>query len=263
MDDAEPTSSDADTARADPTPNPSPPSFAHWASAFAKASADKSPGKQGGGEADTHSAAELHDAPAHDKKKINWPYVRRIYELTAIPTVEILKRFGLTESQLRHRRESEGWQPRPSVAGERRRADSFGRLRERMLTVLSILLGRIEEGVVLTNTYDHAHAEGLCTLAAGWGSLQTAEEGELSMPRHAMKARETTSIREKKNNDAGYDFRDDPVWLVDELNRRLDRLHGQDEAAGAGQAPDRAADAGARGGLAAAELGSAARPASA
>ena len=53
----------------------------------------------------------------------------------------------------------------------------------------------------------------------------------------------TGKTRETKNNDAAHDFRDDPVWLDAELNRRLARLTETREAAGGHreQGPEEAA----------------------
>jgi hypothetical protein len=49
----------------------------------------------------------------------------------------------------------------------------------------------------------------------------------------SIRNEKAVKAREKKNHDAGRDFRDEPAWLIAELNRRLDRLSGDDEPPGA------------------------------
>jgi hypothetical protein len=37
----------------------------------------------------------------------------------------------------------------------------------------------------------------------------------------SKRTEKAAKAREKKNNDAGYDFRDDPAWLREQLERRI------------------------------------------
>ena len=68
-----------------------------------------------------------------------------------------------------------------------------------------------------------------------------------------MRSKRTEKVakaREKKNNDAGYDFRDDPAWLDAEINRRLDRIFDTGGVGSGDRQTDTGAAAGAGGGLA-------------
>ena len=149
---------------------------------------------------------------------IDWAKVRRAYELSAETVGSIRKRFGLSRYQLEKRRRAENWTTRPQVArkdGVRRRRsmpngsqDSEHRL-DRLVSIGLAMLEKTitEEGMT------EAHARTLTELAR-------AQEVTMRSQRNKKAAK----AREKKNNDAGHDFRDDPDWLLAEINRRLDRL---------------------------------------
>jgi hypothetical protein len=208
MGDAGPMSSDADVARDDPTSIRSPPGFAK-----------ASPGEQGGGEADTHDAAELHDAPAHDTKTIDWREVRRVYELGADSVPAILERFGLTPWQFRKVRESENWTTRRPAAkpgplqGHKPVGEESLELRlNRLVAICSVML----EQKIADEGFNETNARALRELC---------HAQEIRM--RSTRSEKAAKAREKKNHDAGYDFRDDPVWLRAELERRLDHLFGQ------------------------------------
>jgi hypothetical protein len=172
---------------------------------------------------------------------VDWAEVRLAYELSADTVASIEKRFGLTRYQLSRRRRAEGWTTRPPVARPlvlpRRKPIGSEvlalRLNRLLVTGIAMLDKRVsEEGMTEGN-------------ARTLTELCRAEEIRMRSTRT-----KTGKPREKKNHDAGYDFRDDPVWLDAEINRRLDRLHGQGAAAGDPGAADAGAEAGVSGALA-------------
>ena len=65
----------------------------------------------------------------------------------------------------------------------------------------------------------------------------------------SKRTEKAAKAREKKNNDAGYDFRDDPAWLDAEFERRLARMFGGGTASSVA-GDDAGATKGAPGGLA-------------
>lgn len=220
----------ADRDRSDPSPIPSP---------------------QGGGEELPAGAEDGGGAEAGEKREIAWGEIRRVYELTNTPTIEILRRYGLTESQLRWRRTSEKWEPRPPAAVQRAKADSPERLKARMLSLYAVLVSRFENWIAKAEEFEAAQASALAVLAAGFGHLTRSDEREdFWMARHTGKSRTATAPREKKNNDAGYDFRDDPAWLDAEINRRLDRLFDKKGVGGGPRRDEAGGEAGASGELA-------------
>ena len=211
----------ADAARRDP----SPPGFAE-ASAFAKASADLSPGKQGGGE-----------EPA-----VDWAEVRRAYELGAESVASVQRRFGLTPYQLRRVREDEDWTKREPVIKpgplQGHKAVGVDSLELKLNKLVAIGIAMLEQKVA-----DEGMTE---TNARTLNELCRAQETRMRSTRNEKAAK----AREKKNTDDGQDFRDDPAWLDAEFKRRLNRmLDAEGEAGGVGPADDRGT-AGAAGELA-------------
>ena len=222
----------ADAARRDPLSRPSadaeghpfPPSGFAEASAFAKASADLSPGKQGGGEV------------------VDWAEVRRAYELGAESVASIQRRFGLTPYQLRRVREDEDWTKREPVIKpgplQGHKAVGVDSLELKLNKLVAIGIAMLEQKVA-----DEGMTE---TNARTLNELCRAQETRMRSTRNEKAAK----AREKKNTDDGHDFRDDPAWLDAEFKRRLDRmLDAEGEAGGVGPADDRGA-AGAAGELA-------------
>jgi hypothetical protein len=147
---------------------------------------------------------------------VDWAEVRRAYELTGEGVASIQRRFGLTPSQFRKHRVDGGWATRPAVAqpgplqGTKPVGDETIEYRlNRLVTIgLAMLEKRVgEEGMT------EANARTLTEIAR-------AQEIRMRSKRNEKAAK----AREKKNNDAGYDFRDDPEWLLAELTRRLDRI---------------------------------------
>lgn len=167
------------------------------------------------GDGEPHGAADAPTVASADEA-VDWEAVRRAYELSGESVAAIQRRFGVTPSQLRRRRVGEGWTTRPAVAtpGPQQGRKPIGeesldfRL-NRLLTVgLAMLEKRIgEEGMTETNAR---------TLT------ELARAQEIRM--RSMRTHKAAKAREKKNKNAGQHFRDDPAWLLAEINRRLDRL---------------------------------------
>jgi hypothetical protein len=164
-------------------------------------------------------------AAAENADGVDWAEVRRAYELSGETVGAIQERFGLTRYGLAKRRTDEGWTARPQVAGPALlpRRGSVGseaiqyRLNRLLTTGVSMLEKRVaEEGMTETNA---------CTLR----ELCRAQEIMMRATRNEKAAK----AREKKNNDAGQDHRDDPEWLIAEIDRRLGRLAAKDKGGGA------------------------------
>ena len=169
-------------------------------------------------------------------KNVDWAAVREAYELSDETVSSIRERFGLSRYQLERQRTLDGWTVRPQIARNdvlRQRGHSIGgrglELRlNRLVTVgLEMLEKRvIEEGITEAN-------------ARTLTELLRALEIRMRSKRNEKAAK----AREKKSNDAGYDFRDDRAWLEAELNRRLDGLGRQGEAAASPRADEQRGDA--------------------
>jgi hypothetical protein len=151
-----------------------------------------------------------------DSKALDLDALRRAYELTGEAVASIRRRFGLSAWQFRKLRERGQWTPRDPIAkpgplqGYKPIGEEALELRlNRLLAIGSAMLACkvAEEGMTETN------ARTLRELCRAQETMMRSKRTE-----KAAKA------REKKNNDAGYDFRDDPAWLDAEINRRLDRL---------------------------------------
>src|SRR4051812_17649052 len=69
---------------------------------------------EGGAERRSDPSPAAGRAPS-DPRRIDWDEVRRLYEAGEMQVLAIRAAFGLTEKQLRWRREREGWPPRRSV----------------------------------------------------------------------------------------------------------------------------------------------------
>lgn len=189
-----------------------------------------------------HKAADPGDTPteaARGPKSVDWADVRQAYELGSEPVIAIRKRYGLTRYALTSRRLAEGWTARPAVAkplGLPRVAPAgVDELALRLNKMLAVSLAMLEKRLSDEGVTD-ANARTLTELCR-------AEE---IMMRSAR--RKTGKTRETKNQDADYDFRDDPDWLNAELDRRIEHLLGGSAAQGpAGR--DGPGEAGLPGGL--------------
>ncbi|MGH6925266.1 MAG: hypothetical protein ACRED5_16155 [Propylenella sp.] len=166
-------------------------------------------------------------APDGSGDEVDWEEVRRVYELTGESVASIQRRFVLTPSQLRKRREDEEWMTRPAVAQpgplQGHRAVGEEALDLKLNRIVAIGAAMLElrlakEGMTEAN-------------ARTLRELCRAQEIRMRSTRNEKAAK----AREKKNNDAGYDFRDDPEWLLAELTRRLDRISAHARQGGAGR----------------------------
>jgi hypothetical protein len=167
--------------------------------------------------------------------------VRRAYELGADSVAAIRKRFGLTPWQLRCARERGDWTTRPAAAKpgplqgyKPVGAEALELKLNRLVAIGAAMLERkiADEGMTETN-------------ARTLKELCRAQETSMRSKRTEKAAK----AREKKNNDAGYDFRDDPAWLDAEFERRINRMFGGGVASGVAGI-DAGATKGAPGGLA-------------
>jgi hypothetical protein len=155
------------------------------------------------------------------KGEVDWEEMRRAYELSGETVSAIRARFGLTESQLRRRREAEGWTARPPIAKRgplpRRKAVGTDVIELRLNKLLTIGIAMLEKSLA---------EEGLTEAnARALKELCRAEESRMRTSRQ-----KTGKTRETKKDDAGTDFRDDPIWLDAEIRRRIERLTRAQEA---------------------------------
>jgi hypothetical protein len=151
---------------------------------------------------------------------------RRLYETSGIPIAALCRRLGWTECKLRTIRIREGWTPRPQVAvpnGLPRRKPSGDEALEFRLNRLIVTGAGMLETRLAREGMTEANARMLTEL---WRAQEMRMRSEKA--KHAR-------IREKKNNDGGRDFRDDPAWLLAEFTRRLGRMG---EAAAGAEASD-------------------------
>lgn len=148
----------------------------------------------------------------------DWDEVRRVYELGANSIPAILERFGLTPYQLRKRREDENWATRPRVA-EPGALQGYKPVGEEALDLRLHRLVAIGTAMLERKIADEGMTE---ENARTLKELCHAQEIRMRSTRNEKAAK----AREKKNNDDGADFRDDPNWLRAEFNRRLDHVFG-------------------------------------
>lgn len=204
MDDAEPTSSDADAARADPAPSPSPPNTGVPVLGIKDSEVGNTRFRVGG---------EIASAP---ERRIDWREVRRVYELGADSVPAIIERFGLKPYQLRKVREAENWTTRRPAAKpgplQGHKPVGADALDFRLHRLVAIGTGMLEQKV----------AEQGMTEANARTLRELCRAQEIRM--RSTRSEKAAKAREKKNNDAGHDFRDDPAWLRAELTRRLEHL---------------------------------------
>jgi len=163
-------------------------------------------------------ADRIADAASASATRADWSEVRRVYELGADSVPTILARFGLTPWQFRKVREGENWTTRPPIAkpgplqGRKPIGEDANEFRLNRLVAIGIdMLERkvADEGMTEAN-------------ARTLKELCRAQETRMRSTRNEKAAK----AREKKNNDAGEDFRDDPNWLKAEFSRRLDLILG-------------------------------------
>jgi hypothetical protein len=162
------------------------------------------------------------DSSVASSPDVDWAEVRRVYELSEETVGAILDRFGLSRYQLEKRRVAEGWTTRPQIArpGMPKRPGSIGSqaLAYRMNRLFTLGLAMLEKKV---------DEEGMTeTNARTLTELARAQEITMRSTRNEKAAK----AREKKNTDAGRDFRDDPAWLIAEIERKLGRLAEGNEA---------------------------------
>lgn len=164
---------------------------------------------------------------------------RRHYELTGMPVSAIQSKFRWTAWQLRKLRENEQWTTRPAVAtpgplqGRKAVGAEAATFRLRRLIVFGIgMLERKTAGEGM----NEGNAEALVALCRAQEIMMRLERAK------------NGTIREKKKNDDGVDFRDDPLWLAAEFARRNSPVAGRADVRGEGRVlqdvePGRAADA--------------------
>jgi hypothetical protein len=166
--------------------------------------------------------------------------VRRAYELTREPVPSICKRFGLTKFGLQTLRLKHGWTARPQIARPGPLQGQEGQwplaseaVDYRLNRIVAIGLDMLERKIA-DEGMTEANARTLKELCH-------AQEIRMRSTRNEKAAK----AREKKSDDAGHDFRDDPNWLKAEFSRRLDLIFGPDssgsgvrEAAEGGSAGD-------------------------
>jgi hypothetical protein len=144
--------------------------------------------------------------------------VRRAYELSNESVESIRERFGLTKHQLRKMQRDGGWTMRPQIsmpgALRGRKAVGEGALDLRLNRLVVFSAAMLEKQVVRSGlTFENAQA---------LRELCRAQEARVRTTKNRNAARD----REKKNKDAGYDFRDDSAWLDAELDRILEPIRG-------------------------------------
>jgi hypothetical protein len=170
----------------------------------------------------------------------DWDEVRRLYELTGTPVSAIQERFGVTPWEFRKARVAGNWTTRPQVArpgalqGHKPIGEESIEFRLNRLIVVGI---DVLEKQVADNGFDEERARTLRELCR-------AQEIRMRSKRTEKAAK----AREKKNNDAGQDYRDDPEWLLAEINRKLGRLAARDEARGGAEGAGGDDPGGTRGG---------------
>ena len=161
----------------------------------------------------------MSNAPA--EKSIDLKELRRVYELGADSIPAILERFGLTAWEFRKLREGGDWTIRKPAAepgplqGHKPIGEEALDLRlHRLVAIGTAMLERkiADEGMTEAN-------------ARTLKELCHAQEIRMRSTRNEKAAK----AREKKNNDDGADFRDDPNWLKAEFARRLDLVFGPDD----------------------------------
>ena len=169
---------------------------------------------------------------------MHWPHrataedvaeARRLYEATATSVETIRRQFGWTKNALRRLAKYENWTMRPPAA---RGGPMAGRkpigpemLVFKLNRLITYGIGILEEEAA-TRGVDEPGARKLTALCRAQ---------EIMMRIERMK---NAAIREKKNKDDGYDFRDDPIWLAAEFARRTFGLAGADAGGAAGVVRD-------------------------
>ncbi len=156
---------------------------------------------------------------------VDWADVRQAYERNEESVAAIQRRFGLTARELRQRRESEGWTPRAPVAKRAISPATSNKTVDLEQRLTSLVAAGVDS---LTKQF--AKEE----LNIGTARVLTELCRAADIMKRSQRMQKSGRAREKKNNDAGHDFRDDPEWLLAEINRRLDRLgkHAASQAAG-------------------------------
>ncbi len=170
--------------------------------------------------------AEVEGESAEDEASaaadgVDWEEVRHLYELTDVPTVDILRNFGLTPSQLRWRREREEWAARDPAAEKRQPGHAPARLRARLLLLHSTLLKRLERQAARHDAFDENEARALALMCGALSDLS-----EVTMKKEIE--RETTANvkpgREKNKNGGSDPDKEDTAWLRAELKKRIHRI---------------------------------------
>jgi hypothetical protein len=233
---------DAEEARASPvggahadsvgtTPPPAPPQGKSGVPDFpAQISNPATAGLRGEGshEGSLHSSL-LSDRPPDGEREQeeDWDEVRHLYELSDVPTADILRNFGLTASALRWRREREEWATRLPIGAKKQPIFSPARLRARLLLLHSTVTKRLEAHLAPSGEFDESEARSLALLCGALRDLS-----EVTMTKPSAKEREAKPSREKKSEDGGRDaYEADTLWFRAELKKRIQRIRA---AAGLG-----------------------------
>ena len=163
----------------------------------------------------------------------DWGEIRRLYEETPMSVAAIRERFGLSEFQLRQRREAELWAPRPPIdktGDSTKYALTRAHVRRRLVRLIHDGLQAFDTGAA----YDVEHARALLALARTWGVMQRDSGRTRRIPAPARSKGAAATPNENKNNDGGPDLYDDPVRLRALIAGRIRRIR---EDAGLGDAP--------------------------
>ena len=160
---------------------------------------------------------------ALDERALGLEELRRAYELTAEPVKSICKRFGLTRYRLEKLRLTHCWTPRRQIAKNDPLAEheSYLPIGAEAVDLALNRLVAIGTAMLKKKIADEGMTE---ANARTLKELCRAQETRMRATRNEKAAK----AREKKNNDDGYDFRDDPNWLKAEFARRLDLVFGPD-----------------------------------
>ncbi len=163
------------------------------------------------------------DVAAEDvAAEVDWEAVRHLYELTDLPTVDILRNFGLTPSALRWRREREEWAARDAAAEKRQPGHAPARLRARLLLLHSTMLKRLERQAARGGAFDEGEARALALMC---GALRDLSEVTMSKQGRTETSAIVKASREKKTKDGGRDSdEEDTAWLRAELKKRILRI---------------------------------------
>jgi hypothetical protein len=150
--------------------------------------------------------------------------VRRDYELSDEPVSSIKRRWGLTDRQFRKMREGEGWTTRPQVARpgplQGHKPVGSDALELRTSALLAVGLARLGRSIS-DEGFTEDNARRLTELCRAQGIfMRMTKSGRSGNVSKAARL----GGNNKKNDDAGTDFRDDPTWLRAQLEQEILRI---------------------------------------